>query len=143
MSSLDFNNMDKIKNAIENHLTVNHVVDGQKGLAKFMVDTILTDDEGNLLYVCTDASRNMFKYKNSDGEINKDVEAKKLIAFMVDAGIQVKSFEIARKWYKNGDENGDVDMTKYGIMVNPQEKIMKIEDESTRFKRELASMTSL
>ena len=143
MSSLDFNNLDKIKDAIENRLNVNHVVDGQKGLAKFMVDTILTDEDGNLLYVCTDASRNMFKYKNSDGEINKDVEAKKLIAFMVDAGIQGKSFEIARKWYKNGDENGDVDMTKYGIMVNPQEKIMKIEDESSRFKRELASMTSV
>ena len=143
MSTLDFNNMDKIKNAIENHLTVNHVVDGQKGLAKFMVDTILTDEKGNLLYVCTDSSRHIFKYKNSDGEINKDVEATKLIAFMVDAGIKVKSFEIAREWYKNGDENGDVDMTKYGIMVNPQEKIMKIEDESTRFKRELASMTSL
>ena len=144
VSSLDFNNFDRIKDAIENKLNVNHVVDGQKGLAKFMVDTILTDEGGNLLYVCTDPSRNMFKYKNTDGEINKDVEAKKLISFMVDAGIKGKSFEIAREWYKNGDEeNGDVDMTKYGIMVNPQEKIMKIEDESSRFKRELASMTSV
>ncbi len=143
MSTLDFNNMDRIKNAIENHLNVNHVVDGQKGLAKFMVDTILTDEEGNLLYVCTDSSRHIFKYKNSDGEINKDVEAKKLISFMVDAGIKVKSVEIAREWCKNGNENGDLDMTKYGIMVNPQEKIMKIEDENSCFKRELASMTTV
>jgi uncharacterized C2H2 Zn-finger protein len=142
MSSLDFNNFDKIKDAIENKLNVNHVVDGQKGLAKFMVDTILTDDEGNLLYVCTDSSRNIFKYKNSNGEINKDVEAKKLISFMVNAGIKVKSFDIAREWYKNGDENGDVDITKHGIMVSPQEKIMTIEDDSCCFKRELASMTS-
>ena len=142
MSSLDFNNFDRIKDAIENKFTVNHVVDGQKGLAKFMVDTILTDEEGNLLYVCTDASRNIFKYKNTDGEINKDVEAKKLIAFMVDAGIKVKSVEIAREWCKKEDSNGDVDMTKYGIMVSPQEKIMKIEDENSCFKRELASMTS-
>ena len=140
-SSLDFNNFDKIKDAIENKFTVNHVVDGQKGLAKFMVDTILTDDDGNLLYVCTDASRNMFKYKNSEGEINKDVEAKKLISFMVDAGIKVKSVEIAREWCKNGDENGDVDITRYGIMVSPQERILKIEDENSCFKRELASMT--
>ena len=57
----NFNNFDRIKEAIENKFTVNHVVDGQKGLAKFMVDTILTDEEGNLLYVCTDASRNIFK----------------------------------------------------------------------------------
>jgi DNA repair exonuclease SbcCD ATPase subunit len=143
VSSLDFNNFDRIKDAIENKLNVNHVVDGQKGLAKFMVDTILTDEEGNLLYVCTDPSRNMFKYKNTDGEINKDVEAKKLISFMVDAGIKVKSVEIAREWCKNGDENGEVDITKYGIMTYPQEKIMKIEDENSRFKRELASMTSV
>ena len=143
MSSIDFNNFDKIKDAIENKLSVNHVVDGQKGLAKFMVDTILTDEEGNLLYVCTDPSRNMFKYKNTDGEINKDVEAKKLISFMVDAGIKVKSVEIAREWCRSGDENENIDMTKYGIMVSPQEKIMKIEDENSRFKRELASMTSI
>ena len=143
VSSLDFNNFDRIKDAIENKLNVNHVVDGQKGLAKFMVDTILTDEEGNLLYVCTDPSRNMFKYKNTDGEINKDVEAKKLISFMVDAGIKVKSVEIAREWCKNGGENGEVDITKYGIMTYPQEKIMKIEDENSRFKRELASMTSI
>ena len=142
MSSLDFNNTDKIKDAIENKLNGNHVVDGQKGLAKFMVDTILTDDEGNLLYVCTDSSRNIFKYKNSDGEINKDVEAKKLISFMVDAGIKVKSVDIARDWCKNGNENGNVDITRYGIMESPQEKIMKIEDDSCCFKRELASMTS-
>ena len=143
VSSLDFNNFDRIKDAIENKLSVNHVVDGQKGLAKFMVDTILTDEDGNLLYVCTDPSRNMFKYKNTDGEINKDVEAKKLISFMVDAGIKVKSVEIAREWCKNGNENGDLDITKYGIMTCPQEKIMKIEDENSRFKRELASMTSI
>ena len=139
-SSLDFNNFDRIKDAIENKFTVNHVVDGQKGLAKFMVDTILTDDEGNLLYVCTDASRNIFKYKNSEGEINKDVEAKKLISFMVDAGIKVKSVDIAREWCKNEDAN--VDLTKYEIMISPQERILKIEDENSCFKRELASMTS-
>ena len=128
-----------MKNAIENRLNANHVVDGQKGLAKFMVDTILKDEEGNLLYKCTDVSRNIFKYKNSEGEINKDVEAKKLISFMVDAGIKGKSVKIANEWYNDGD----IDITKYEIMINPQESIMKIEDDNNSFKRELASMTSL
>jgi len=143
MSSLDFNNLDKIKDAIENRLNVNHVVDGQKGLAKFMVDTILTDEDGNLLYVCTDKSRNMFKFKNSAGEINKDAEAKKLISFMVDAGIKGKSVEIARKWYKDGEVDGEIDISKYEIMNEPQKRILKIEDDSSSFKRELASMTSV
>lgn len=39
-----------------------------------------------------------FKYKNSDGEINKDIEAKKLIKYIVNGGIKVKSVEIAREW---------------------------------------------
>ena len=143
VSSLDFNNLETIKNAIENRLNVNHVVDGQKGLAKFVVDTILKDEEGNLLYKCTDASRNIFKYKNSNGEINKDVEAKKLISFMVDAGIKIRSVEIATEWCKDGNINGTSDVTKYEIMVGPQESIMEIEDNSSSFKRQLVSMTSV
>ena len=59
---------------------------------------------------------------------------------MLDAGIKVKSVDITREWCKNGDEN--IDLTKYGIMVSPQERILKIEDENSCFKRELASMTS-
>ena len=143
VSSLDFNNLETIKNAIENRLNVNHVVDGQKGLAKFVVDSILKDEEGNLLYKCTDASRNIFKYKNSNGEINKDVEAKKLISFMVDAGIKIKSVEIATEWCKDGDRNGTTDVTKYEIMIGPQESIMEIEDNSNSFKRQLVSLTSV
>ena len=61
---------------------------------------------------------------------------------MVNAGIKIKSVDIAREWYKNGDENGDVDITRYGIIASPQEKIMTIEDDSCCFKRELSSMTS-
>jgi len=143
VSSLDFNNLETIKNAIENRLNVNHVVDGQKGLAKFVVDSILKDEEGNLLYKCTDSSRNIFKYKNSNGEINKDVEAKKLISFMVDAGIKIRSVEIATEWCKDGNINGTSDITKYEIMVGPQESIMEIEDNSSSFKRQLVSMTSV
>ena len=139
-SSLDFNNLDKIKDAIETQFNANHVVDGQKGLAKFMVKTMLTDDDGNLLYVCTDASRNIFKYKNSAGEINKDVEAKKLISFMLDGGIKGKSVEIARGWYT---EDGEIDITRYEIMSDSQQSILKIEDDSNSFKKELVSMTTV
>jgi hypothetical protein len=139
-SSLDFNNLDKIKDALETQFNVDHVVDGQKGLAKFMVKTMLTDDDGNLLYVCTDSSRNIFKYKNSAGEINKDVEAKKLISFMVDAGIKGKSVEIARGWYT---EDGEIDITRYEIMSDSQQRILKIEDDSNSFKKELVSMTTV
>ena len=64
-SIIDFNNVDKVKDLIENKLNINHVVDGQKGLANFVKDNLLTDDAGKLLYVCTDPSRHIFKYKSS------------------------------------------------------------------------------
>ena len=138
MSSIDFNNLDRIKDLIENKLNVNHVVDGQKGIAQFLVDSFLKDDEGNLRYKCTDKSRNIFKFLNSDGEINKDVDASKLISHIVDGGIKVKSVEIAKEWYT---EEGIIDITKYEIMYEPQQLILTIEDDSSGFRRELASRT--
>jgi hypothetical protein len=138
MSSIDFNNLDIIKDLIENKLSVNHVVEGQKGIAQFLVDSFLKDDDGNLKYKCTDKSRSIFKFLNSDGEINKDVDASKLITHMVDGGIKVKSVEIAKEWYT---EEGIIDMTKYQIMHEPQQLILEIEDDSSTFRRELASRT--
>ena len=87
-------------------------------------------------YKCTDKSRNIFKFLNSDGEINKDVDASKLISHMV--GIKVKSVEIAKEWYT---EEGIIDITKYEIMYEPQQLILTIEDDSSCFRRELASRT--
>jgi hypothetical protein len=139
-SSLDFDNLDIIRDAIQNRLNVNHVVDGQKGLAQFVVDTILTDEDGKLLYVCTDPSRQIFKYKNGAGEIMRDIEARKLTSYMVDGGIKKKSVEIAAEWYKEDD---DVDLTKYEIMINPQEKILNICSDNNGFRRKLASITSV
>ena len=138
MSSIDFNNLDEIKELIENNLNANHVVDGQKGIVQFLMESFLKDDDGNLKYRCTDSSRNIFKYKNSSGEIIKDVDANKLIAFIVDGGIKVKSVEIAKEWYTN---EGIIDLTKYQIMNHPQQLILTIEDDNSSFRRELVSRT--
>jgi hypothetical protein len=141
MTSLDFNNLDKIKDVIQDKLSINHIVDGQKGLAQFVVDTILKDEEGKLLYVCTDPSRNIFKYKNSTGEIKKDVEAKKLTTYILDGGIKTKSVELANKWYK--DDNGEINMSKYDILTKQQQSILRIGEDNNVFKKELASITTI
>ena len=139
-SFIDFNDIDKIKDTIENKLNINHIVDGQKGLANFVKDTLLTDENGKLLYVCTDASRHIFKYKDSSGEIKKDVEAKKLTNYILDGGIRTKSAVIGNDWFT--DEKGDIDMNKYNIILDQQQNIMKLRDDNNSFKRELASITS-
>ena len=73
--------------------------------------------------------------------MNKDVDAKKLISYIVNGGIKGKSVEIADRWYR--DEDGEIDLMKYEIMNEPQKNILKIEDDSSSFRRELASMTSI
>lgn len=140
MTPIDFDDLETIKDLIDNNLNANHVVEGQKGLVQFLIDTFLTDEEGNLKYKCTDASRRIYKFLNIDGETNKDIDAKKLISYIVSGGIKGKSVEIADRWYR--DEDGEIDLMKYEIMNEPQKNILKIEEDSSSFRRELASMTS-
>ena len=139
-SIIDFNNVDKVKDLIENKLNINHVVDGQKGLANFVKDNLLTDDAGKLLYVCTDPSRHIFKYKDSTGEVKKDVEAKKLTNYILEGGIRCKSSNIGNDWCK--DDKGDINMNRFNIMLEQQQSIMKLSDDNNSFKKELASITS-
>ena len=137
---LDFNDIDKVKNAIENKLDIKDVIDGQKGLARFVKNNLLTDENGNLNYKCSDSSRCMFKYKDSSGEIKKDIEAKKLTDYILNGGIRSRSADIGNEWCK--DEDGDINMTKFDIMLEQQQSIMKLRDDNTSFKKELASITS-
>jgi len=140
-SPIDFNDIDKAKYIIDNNLDINYVVDGQKGLARFVKDKILTDDNGKLTYLCSDSSRNVFKYKDNTGEIKKDVEAKKLTKYILNGGIRTKSANIGNEWCK--DDSGDIDINKFSLMMEQQESIMKLSDDNCNFKKELASITSV
>ena len=139
-TSIDFNDLDKVKNVIENKLDIKDVIDGQKGLARFVKNNLLTDDNGSLNYKCSDSSRCMFKYKDISGEIKKDLEAKKLTEYILNGGIRSRSADIGNEWCK--DDDGDINMSKFDIMLEQQQSIMKLRDDNTSFKKELASITS-
>ena len=139
-SCIDFDNIDKIKDVIHNDFNINYAINGQKGLARFVKDKLLKDDNGNLLYICTDPSRQIFKYKDVKGEIKKDVEAKKLTEYIVDGGIKKKTVDVANKWYT--DDNGGIDMEKFSLIMNQQQSILNLKDDNNSFKKELASITT-
>jgi len=63
---------------VNDKFTKEHFLAGQKGVAKFTSNNILKDDNGNQTYMCTDSSRNIFNYKNKEGQIEKDIKAVKL-----------------------------------------------------------------
>ena len=139
-SSIDFNDISKIKDIINDNFDINYAVNGQKGLARFVTDKFLTDNDGKLLYICTDPSRQIFKYKDSTGEIKKDVEAKKLTNYIVDGGIKCKTVNVSNEWYTN--EDGEIDMKKFNIMLEHQQSILKLSDDNNSFKKELVSITT-
>jgi len=140
-STMDFNDKDKIKELIENNYNMEYMLDGQKGFAKFAVENLLKDEEGNLKYVCTDPSRQIFKYKDTLGDIQRDVEAKKLTNYLVDGGIKEKTLCITNNWCL--EDEGKVDVDKLNTIIDKQNSMLNIKDNNTLFKKELIAMTTI
>jgi len=139
-SSLDFNNTEQVKKIIDEKYDKKYLFQGQKGVAQFAVDYILKDDNGQLKYICTDPSRQIFKYKDSEGFIKKDVEAKKLTGFLVNSGIQEKTHDVAIDFWT--DENGSIDGEKCSTLLEPAQSVKNIEKDNSAFKKELVNITT-
>jgi len=64
--------------SIKDTYTLNHYERGGIGQADWVIENILKDESGNLVYRCTDKNRKNFNYRNEAGDIVTDIEAKKL-----------------------------------------------------------------
>ena len=140
-STMDFNDKNKIKEIIENNYNMDYMLDGQKGFAKFAVENLLKDEDGNLKYVCTDPSRQIFKYKDTLGDIQRDVEAKKLTNYLVDGGIKEKTLCITNNWCV--EDEGKIDIDKLNIIIDKQNALLNLKENNTLFKKELVAMTTI
>ena len=138
---MDFNDKNKIKEIIENNYNMDYMLDGQKGFAKFAVENLLKDEDGNLKYVCTDPSRQIFKYKDTLGDIQRDVEAKKLTNYLVDGGIKEKTLCITNNWCV--EDEGKIDIDKLNIIIDKQNALLNLKENNTLFKKELVAMTTI
>ena len=136
-----FNQPEKVKELLEHNLNTNHIVDGQKGIAHFAFNTLLKDDNGNINYFCTDLSRNIFKFQNSEGDLEKDVKASKLTNLIVSSGLKNKTHNIANNLWTN--EDGTFNLENFKIF-NPQaNEIIMIESDNSVFRNELACLTAI
>jgi len=140
MSVLNFND-NNVKHIIDNKYNADVIAGGQKAVAKFATNYLLTDSDGNLNYVCTDVSRKIFKFKNSFGELEKDVNAKKLTNILSENGLFEKTSNISQQFWTN--EDGLIDQDKFLSIVEKASEIKNIKDDNTIFKNELANMTSM
>jgi len=134
-------NKDRIKHIFENNLTQNDIVYGQKSIANFAFKNLLKDDECNLVYICTDPSRNIFKYKDESGDIQRDINANKLTNLLVESGLKEINTNIALKsWTKN---DGSQDMEKYSIIEPMASEINNLKNDNIKFVSELATITAI
>ena len=136
-----FDNPEKVKQIVNDKLTQDHICDGQKGVAQFAINFLLKDDEGNINYFCTDPSRSIFKFQNSEGETEKDVKALKLTNMLLDAGIKHKTGTIAPSLWTKKD--GTVDSDKFQIFSPSTNEIILMQSDNSVFRNELASFTSV
>jgi len=60
-----------------NNIKPSDLYDGQKSLGRF-VAPCLKNDDGTTMVSCTDSSRGVFVYKDSDGNLNKDIKCRNL-----------------------------------------------------------------
>ena len=125
---------DKLASIIDSGLAEEHLFMGQKGIAHFAYNNFLKDDEGKLKYVCTDPSRQIFQFKNKEGDLEKDVRASKLTKALCDADIKHKSHEILAEFIRDGDNESALEYIKN------YQNIRDMESDNSDFSKELSSL---
>ena len=136
-----FDNPERIKQMVDEKLTKDYISDGQKGVAQFAYNNLLKDEEGNMNYICSDPSRHIFKFQNSEGNIEKDLKANKLTNMLIDAGITHKTFSVAPSLWTEDD--GKIDSNKFQTYVPYTTEISTMQIDNSVFRNELATLTSL
>jgi hypothetical protein len=136
-----FDNPERMKQMIDEKLTKDYISEGQKGVAQFACNNLLKDENGNMNYICSDLSRHVFKFYNSEGNIEKDVKANKLTDMLIEAGIANKALSMAPLLWT--DEDGNINSNKFLIFSPYTTEIASMQVDNSVFRNELACLTSL
>ena len=141
ISALDINE-DKLKYMFDTKYDQKYIIEGPKGLAQFVVENLLKDEKGNLTYICTDPSRQIFKYKDNLGDIQKDVKGKKLTKTLIDGGLKANTCDASTNWWTN--DEGKTDSDKYNSLQPKALEICMISvSENTLFVNEMSAITTV
>ena len=92
-----------VKDQVENNFTKNNFLEGQKGVAEFVFDNLLKDENGKSKYICDDSSRHKYSYKTEDGQIMVDLRAKKLTDIIKNDIIKKSNNIISNEMKKTDD----------------------------------------
>jgi len=135
MSPLTFTK-EEIKRKVEDNFTKDHLLDGQKGVADFAYNNLLIDERGDTKYICSDASRYVFNFKNEEGKIKKDLKANNLTKLIADDVIS-QSKKLAENEIKNVNE-----IDAYSEYITNILDIKKIKNDNSKFLSRLTVLSS-
>jgi hypothetical protein len=139
-NTLNLTDKEAIKEIVNEKLTQNYVCNGQRGLAKFAYDNILTDENGNLKYKCVDPSRQNFEFTNNNGIIERDVKANKLKQALIDSNVIRQAGSVGEKVWTNAD--GTVDNDRFDVFNTKVLEILSVDKDDAKFRTELSILTS-
>ena len=141
---------------IEEKLDENSFLNSQRGIAKFCVDNILKTEDGKMRMICTDPSRERFKYMDENGVIKEDIQARQFIE-----KIYPPIHKIGEKIHENILEkcktqhikiaSGEDDTEKYMVKVREEAahnswtdiRFMKSRTSNGTFRKELAILSNV
>ena len=129
-----------VKKVLAEKLDYNVVYAGQAGLAKFVFDYMLTDEDGNVIYHCVDPSRQMFEFIDENGEKVRDAKAEKLIQSLLKGDVIRLGLEEAAKGWNTDDKSLNLERTTvFGPKVSEYAELNR---NNTVFRSKVSSLTT-
>ena len=138
---------DTICEKVQSDFTLGHLEDGLRGVARFTDEHIIRDNEGKRSLICSDPSRMIFKYKDTEGVIQKDVRATKLKNAIKEPIIK-KSQEMFTKETSrlfdviSSDSNTWVTNAKIDNLRDNFLQVKRIDDNSDIYAKELVLLVN-
>ena len=134
-----------IQEKVDENFKLEHVEDGIKGVARFTSKYIIPEEDGVKSYQCTDRSREVFLYKDSDGVVQKDIEARKLKKAIKYPIIKKSTKLVAEERSRLSNiiaKERDSDLVT-STSINMTNKFQEIKhiDESVSFSKEIAVLS--
>lgn len=136
----DINDVDKITKVLENHLTPDVLAKGQRGVAEMLKIYLLQNENGKLIYECTDVSRQKFEFVNTDGNVETDPRATKLLRSLNNANIFDVTHSTGKKLWEK--EDGTVNHDAQSFHILKVGEVLDINNDSSKFRSHLATITS-
>jgi hypothetical protein len=135
----DINDIKKINNVLEKHLTPDVLAKGQRGVAEMLKEHLLQNEKGELIYECTDVSRQKFEFINTYGFLEPDPKATKLIKSLNDANIFDMAHLTGKKLWEK--ENG-IDYDAQHVHMPKVGEVLEINIDSSKLRSHLANITT-